>query len=665
MRAIPIPALLALVPLTLCVPGSAAFADSWAPVSPADLALKQGRVEADADAEVLEWEIQVTDEWSGDDVKSTQTQRQRIKIFNERGRDAYTRIDIPYLKGSQVGDVAARTIRPDGTVLAVKKDAILDRTVLKAGGVKVQNKSIAMPGVEPGCIVEYRWSISHYDRLSHNVLIPLQLDIPVETIRLLVHPLPVPLPAFQMRMRAFNFAMPPLTEDDRNTNVMTITSMPSFQKEPYAPPDLGKRAWLVIYYTTVDEEYPVSNYWRKFGRSLYEITGPLSRASGDVKKVTKSVLKDAQDPNAAIDTLLDYCRKTIRNSDRSDSGLTVDQRAWLQKEHSASEHLKAGLADSYGVLKVFLAMATAAGLDARLAYAPDRSQCLFTSSSPTPYLLTRQCAVVNALGRWRAVDPSAADLPPDMLPWELQGVDMLIPDPTEPQFLRSPVGTPEQSLERRTASLKLSPDGTVEGEITDEMTGQSAATWRAHLRDHSAVDKEKKVIDSAKANLSAAEVTDIRFDPGSDPSGPFRITYHVRVPAYAQRTSQRLFLQPAFFQRGETQTFTAAKRESPIFFDYAWSETDMVTIELPPGFHLESTPPSTPILLPGVGRHSAQIRHTEDGRQIQFLHSILFGENGTIAFPAEEYPKLKKAFEDFRTQDQTVLSIAADETLPR
>ena len=242
---------------------------------------------------------------------------------------------------------------------------------------------------------------------------------------------------------------------------------------------------------------------------------------------------------------------------------------------------------------------------------------------------------------------------------------MLIPDPVEPQFVRSPVGTPEQSLQRRTASLKLSDDGTVEGEVTDELTGQGAAAWRRHLRDHSALDREKKVIDTAKANLSAAEVTNIQFDPGPDPSGPFRISYHIRVPAYAQRTTQRLFLSPAFFQRGDTQSFTADKRESPIFFDYAWSETDMVTFELPQGFHLESPPESTPIVLPGVGRHSVKVRHTDDGRQVQFLHSILFGENGTIAFPADEYPKLKKAFEEFHTQDQAVLSIVADETLPR
>ncbi len=189
--------------------------------------------------------------------------------------------------------------------------------------------------------------------------------------------------------------------------------------------------------------------------------------------------------------------------------------------------------------------------------------------------------------------------------------------------------------------------------------------WRRQLRDHSVAEREKKVTDDVKATLSAAEITGIRFDPGRDPSEPLRIAYHIRVPAYAQRTAQRLFLEPAFFQRGETQTFTEEKRESPVYFDYAWSETDLVTIDLPQGFHMERPAASPPIVLPGVGRHSAQVRQAEDGRQVQFLHTIIFGEGGTIAFPVEEYPKLKKAFDDFRAQDRVILPIVADETLPR
>ena len=45
----------------------------------------------------------------------------RIKIFTERGRDEHSKIDIPYLGGMKIKDVAARTIKPDGTIVELPK----------------------------------------------------------------------------------------------------------------------------------------------------------------------------------------------------------------------------------------------------------------------------------------------------------------------------------------------------------------------------------------------------------------------------------------------------------------------------------------------------------------------------------------------------------------
>ncbi|HZE20254.1 MAG TPA: DUF3857 domain-containing protein, partial [Candidatus Angelobacter sp.] len=548
MRAPPIPILLAL----LLLPGLAppAIADSWHPIKLEDLALKQGRVDPDADAEAIEWEIDEVDEWSGERIKSSETQYRRIKVFSARGRDAFSRVDIPYSKDTRLEGLAARTIRPDGSVIAVKKDAIMERTVAKGAGIKERIASVAMPGVEPGCIVEYCWTTVRFDQLTHNVRVALQLDVPAEQIRFSIHPLPIPSPEFRMQVRAFNFHMPPFTEEGPGLRSIVLKSMPALKKEPFSPPDMSLRPWLAIYYSTEDES-PIENFWRRIGRDAYERSNEMSHASGDVKRLTKAALTGLADQDLIVERLVEYCRTRIRNSDMSDSGLTADDRDWLQSEHPAADHMKRGLSDSYGLLKVFLSMASAAGLDARLALVPDRSECVFTPSLPTHYLLTRQCAAVNVLGVWRAIDPSAADLPPEMLPWEIEGVDMLIADDRNSMFRRTPMSTPEQSLTRGTASLKLSEEGALEGDVAQELTGQEAASWRRELRGHSAIEREQKLIDKIKSRMSTAEVTAIHFDPDSSASEPARLSYHVRVPGYAQKTAQRLIFQPAFFQRGD------------------------------------------------------------------------------------------------------------------
>src|SRR5678816_3381563 len=84
--------------------------EEWRPVEAADVALKAAVVEPNADAEAIFWDIRIDDGGENDLVLNHYV---RIKIFTERGRDQYSKIDIPYIGGVKIKDVAARTIKPD------------------------------------------------------------------------------------------------------------------------------------------------------------------------------------------------------------------------------------------------------------------------------------------------------------------------------------------------------------------------------------------------------------------------------------------------------------------------------------------------------------------------------------------------------------------------
>src|SRR6478672_509635 len=74
----------------------------WRPVSPDDLTSKTSVVEPDADAEAIFWEVRVDDS-SADGL--TLRHYVRVKIYNERGRDQFSKRDIPFLNGSKIKDV--------------------------------------------------------------------------------------------------------------------------------------------------------------------------------------------------------------------------------------------------------------------------------------------------------------------------------------------------------------------------------------------------------------------------------------------------------------------------------------------------------------------------------------------------------------------------------
>jgi hypothetical protein len=68
-----------------------ASGDEWKAIDPAQLALKTSVVEKDADAEDIFWEIRVEDENGVGGPRTVLSHYVRMKIFNDRGRERYSR----------------------------------------------------------------------------------------------------------------------------------------------------------------------------------------------------------------------------------------------------------------------------------------------------------------------------------------------------------------------------------------------------------------------------------------------------------------------------------------------------------------------------------------------------------------------------------------------
>ena len=112
----------------------------------------------------------------------------RIKIFTDRGRDQHSKIDIPYIGGFKIKDVAARTIKPDGTIVELAKEDIIEKTVIKVSGLKLRAKTFAFPGIQPGAIIEYKWKEVISNSSANNMRLQFQRDIPVQAVTYRIKP---------------------------------------------------------------------------------------------------------------------------------------------------------------------------------------------------------------------------------------------------------------------------------------------------------------------------------------------------------------------------------------------------------------------------------------------------------------------------------------------
>lgn len=626
---------------------ASANGDDWRPIDPAELASKTPVVDKDADAEAIFWEVRVADELDGGTTRTVLRHYLRIKIFTERGRESQSKIDITYLNNWKLTDIAARTITPDNRIIELKKEDIFDRTIVRASGLKVKARSFALPGVEPGSIIEYRWREVRNDRLANYIRLQLQRDVPVQLVKYYVKPLSLPDFPYGMRVQSFHGTNTPFAKEKDGFYSTTMQKVPAFQEEPRMPPENQVRPWLLVYYSE-DRKLVPAEYWKAKGKEFYSTFKSLTKMSDDVKRASADTIGDAAAPEQKLERVFEFCRSKIKNINDDASGMTAEDRAKWKENKSPADTLKRGMGTGKDIDMLFAALAIAAGFDVRMVNLADRSDTFFDPGFPDDYFISSYDIAVRVGDTWHFYDPASTFVPHGMLRWQEEGSDALISDPKEPTWVRTPMSPPEKSLEKRTGKFRLLEDGTLEGDVRIEYTGHLAVDKKEYNDDDSPTQREETLRDSVKGHLSTAELSDIKIENVTDPIKPFVYAYHVRVPGYAQRTGKRLFLQPQFFTRGIRPLFSATDRKSDIYFHYPWSEQDHIAIELPNGFALDSAdaPASiTPAMTQNICEQTIKMAVTADGHMLVYDRSFFFGGGGNILFPARGYAALKQLFD--------------------
>jgi Domain of Unknown Function with PDB structure (DUF3857) len=650
-------ALLSAMALIGLAQATAFAGDEWKPVDPADLALKAPVVEADADAEALFWEVRVADDAMGGDLRTVLNHYIRIKIFTERGKESQSQVDITYLGSTKITDIAGRTIKPDGSIVELKKDAVFERTIVKVSGAKLKAKSFAMPAVEPGAIIEYRWREVRGNHLSLYDRYQFQRQIPVQMVKYYFKPLRLegyytgPMP--QMSVRMFNGKFQPFQKEKDGFSSTTLTNVPAFREEPNMPPEDQVRTWLLVYYT-LDQPQSPDKYWPKFGREQYDAYKAKLKVNDDVKKAAATIIGDAATPEQKLERLFDFCRTKIKNISDDASGLTAADRAKLKANETPADTLKRAMGKSTDIDYLFAALATAAGFEARMARVGDRGDTFFDPSFADDYQLQSYDIAIKVGNDWRFFDPGSTYVPFGMLRWQEEGQQALVCDSKESTFVHTPLSPPEKSLEKRSAQLTLSEDGTLEGDVQIEYTGHLAVIKKEENDDDSPEQREQNLRDMLKARMSTAEVSDVKIENVTDPIKPFVYRFHVVVPGYAQRTGKRLFIQPAFFEKGLPALFSASNRKHQIYFHYPWMETDTVTINLPKGFVLDNADQPAPFNANDLAKYEVSMGLTAKHEQLVFTRKWTFN---ALIFPQTSYGGLKKVFELLHENDNHTISL--------
>jgi hypothetical protein len=632
------------------------LAQDWKPLDPAHVALKAPTIDKDADAEALFWEVRVQDEPDGyGGIQRVLSHYVRLKIFTERGVEQHGKVDIIFFNKNSISNIAARTFKPDGTMVELKKDAIFEREVVKLSGFKVKAKNFALPAVTPGCIVEYRWKEARpatvYMRLQ------LQREYPIQQVKYYIRPASdVSLESGAsagMNSITFHGQTTPFVKEPNGFSSTTATNVPAFKEEARMPPEDQVRAWMLLFYTSRSKIAP-AEYWKSVGKRLFENTKGLMKVNDEVKKAAATIIGDATDPDQKLQRLLEFCRTKIRNIHDDTEKISDEERKKLKENKSPSDTLKNGYGTGTDIDMLFAALTIAAGFDARRISLSDRSDIFFDANMADDYFLNYGDIAVKIGENWRLIDPSSKYVPYGMLRWQQEGIPGLLADQKEPSFIKTPISPPEKSLSKRTAKLRLNEEGTLEGDVQIEYTGHAAVSRKEDLDEKSPSEREEWLRDTLKSRMGGVELTDIKIENVTDPFKPLIFSYKVKMPGYAERTGKRLFLQPAFFQKGIAPLFSTSVRQHDIYFSYPWLEEDSVNIALPAGYSLDNAEAPASFPIGPVGDYKVNLAVTKDAKILVYERKFKF--EGMI-FPKNIYVELKRAFDMVHQQDNHAITL--------
>lgn len=617
--------------------------DDWLPISPEELKMTSVPEAPGAPAVILYRQV------DRDDDTSREINYVRIKILNEEGRK-YADISIPFVKGSEsIQSLKARTIRPDGSIVNFD-GKMYDKEIVKARGVKYLARSLSLPDVQPGGIIEYRYANQMDENQLYSSHWILSEDLFTKHAKFSLKP---------YSRATVRFSWQGLPKDVTPTNGsiirLEVNNIAPFQTEDFMPPENELKSRVDFLYSKSDEKDPVK-FWKAEGKQLNEVVESFAGKRKVMEQAVSEIVAPGDTPEVKLQKI--YTRVLqVRNTTLQVEKTEQEQKRAKEKENSNVEDVwKHGYGNGRQINWLFLSMVRAAGLEANAVFLSSRSEYFFNPKMMNPGQLNADVVVVKLNGKDVYCDPAAGYAPFGLMTWEETGVSGLRLDKDGGTWVTTPLPESSSSQIIRKADLKLTDDGTLQGKLTVTFLGLEALWRRVEERNEDDGSRKKFLEDQIKEYIPVGIEVELTNKPEWNSAAMALVTeYDLKVPGWATSAGRRVLVPSALFGNTEKHLFEHADRTHPIYFSFPFQKTDDLTIELPLAWHVSSVP--KPVNQDGhIIAYNLKVDE-EKG----ILHVQRRMDMQILLLEAKYYPALRNFFQTVRSADdqQIVLQQAS------
>jgi len=516
----------------------------------------------------------------------------RIKILTEEGRK-YANIEIPFLKDfDNVVNIRARTIRPDGSI-AEFDGKIFEKELIKERAAKVLAKVFTLPDVEVGSVIEYSFTIDFAEHRLFRSNWILSNELFTKKAQFSLKPYEGRYVKYTLRWSWHDLPPGAVPKEGPDHIIkMEASDIPAFQTEDHMPPANELKSRVSFIYEEGLSPKNQVDFWKQVGKKRND---ELESFIGK-RKAMEQAVAEITSPNDPQDVKLRkiYDRvQQIRNKSyelrKTEQELKRDREKPIE---NVEEIWKRGYGSGVQLTWLFLGLARAAGFEAYGCWVSSRREYFFTPNTMESAKLNANVVLVKLNGKDLYLDPGGPFTPFGLLEWSETGVPGLRLDSDGGTWIKTTLPEASESQIEHVARLKLSDSGDLEGKLTLTYTGLEAMYHRLEERHADDVARKKFLEQRVTSQIGVPAEAELTNQPDwTNSETPLVAEFNLKISGWTANAGRKVLISAAIFTVGEKTVFEHANRIHPIYFEYPHEKADDITIELPPGWEVNSLPP--------------------------------------------------------------------------
>lgn len=584
--------------LTLAV--STGYAKSnkveWEPITDADWAIGEDTARGIVDAAIIFEKIRANDK-KLQNSKCYRTIYRRIRIFSEEGRKWGDAIVPTIAEKQKIRGIYGRTVLRDGSEILLAEDHIFEKEAVKTSDTKIKQTSFSMPGVTDDCIVEYKMIIRTSGYSPQWIA---QQDIAVMSAQLTWV-----IAQFKITKETADYYADYITPNylwqntyERPTvkqlpNIKKPESLffdlgfiPPFETEPYTLPEASLKTKLFTYYGS---QKPPTAYW---GDESVDVDKNLKEFCKKDKKIKGIVAGFAglSTEDEKIIAAYDWIQSNVHNLSYYDlwDPKKPGKKLKLKERRCVDDVIKRGYGYSGEIHKLFCDILRELNIDAKMAYACDRSEDLFVNRAKYWQFDRSLVVLPHSDGSYSYFAPGIAFATVDQIPWYIEGIPALVGGSSD-FFINTPFSSSSKNVVTQHYKYKIDEELEVEGEFGARLKGHSARRLRMVVCDEDTADYNSLLVEEIEENYGDIEIDLVSYENLNDTKKPLVLKCSITQPDLVT-TGSRILLKPCSFLQNAENPFVKDDRTLVILFNYAQQIKESADFTLPAGYTIEALP---------------------------------------------------------------------------